>query len=120
MSSLTSKTHANTTLSLSGTVSCAIPLYFIVYSTIVGKNMHVKLADFGLARRMEDKDYYLMGGKRVLPVRWMAPESLVYGLSTSASDVWYVCNKSFISIIFKMIKYKLWEGKILYTLQSVN
>lgn len=55
--------------------------------------MHVKLADFGLARRMEDKDYYLMGGKRVLPVRWMAPESLVYGLSTSASDVWYVHYK---------------------------
>ena len=50
----------------------------------------MKLADFGLARRMEDEDYYLMGGKRVLPVRWMAPESLVYGLSTSASDVWYV------------------------------
>lgn len=50
----------------------------------------MKLADFGLARRMEDKDYYLMGGKRVLPVRWMAPESLIYGLSTSASDVWYV------------------------------
>ena len=50
----------------------------------------MKLADFGLARKMEDKDYSLMGGKRVLPVRWMAPESLVYGLSTSASDVWYV------------------------------
>jgi len=60
---------------------------------IVGEGFRVKLADFGLARRMEDQDYYLMGGKRVLPVRWMAPESLVYGLSTSASDVWYVlCN----------------------------
>ena len=54
----------------------------------------MKLADFGLARRMEDQDYYLMGGKRVLPVRWMAPESLVYGLSTSASDVWYVVSYS--------------------------
>ena len=63
---------------------------FLININVVGESLRVKLADFGLARRMEDKDYYLMGGKRVLPVRWMAPESLVYGLSTSASDVWYV------------------------------
>lgn len=63
---------------------------FLININVVGEGLRVKLADFGLARRMEDKDYYLMGGKRVLPVRWMAPESLVYGLSTSASDVWYV------------------------------
>ena len=65
----------------------------------VGEGFRVKLADFGLARRMEDKDYYLMGGKRVLPVRWMAPESLVYGLSTSASDVWYVVSYHFLCVL---------------------
>lgn len=65
---------------------------FLISTIVVGEGLRVKLADFGLARRMEDKDYYLMGGKRVLPVRWMAPESLIYGLSTSASDVWYVAT----------------------------
>lgn len=70
--------------------------------------MCVKLADFGLARRMEDKDYYLMGGKRVLPVRWMAPESLIYGISTSASDVWYVLYMcvSRVGFTLKLLKSK--------------
>ena len=50
----------------------------------------MKLADFGLARGVQQKDYYRIAGQTVLPVRWLAPESLVYGVFTSASDVWYV------------------------------
>ena len=47
-----------------------------------------KLADFGMARGVAEKDYYRIAGSAVLPVRWMAPESLLYGFFTSASDVW--------------------------------
>ena len=50
----------------------------------------MKLADFGMARGVQQKDYYRIAGQAVLPVRWLAPESLVYGVFTSASDVWYV------------------------------
>jgi serine/threonine protein kinase len=48
----------------------------------------VKVADFGLAKVIQEKDYYKVAGRAVLPVRWMAPESLLFGVFTSASDVW--------------------------------
>ena len=50
--------------------------------------MNVKLADFGMARGVNESDYYRVAGQAILPVRWLAPESLVYGIFTSASDVW--------------------------------
>lgn len=46
------------------------------------------MADFGMARGVQEKEYYKIAGRAVLPVRWMAPESLLYGIFTSASDVW--------------------------------
>ena len=48
----------------------------------------IKIADFGLARGVHDKDYYRVAGQAVLPVRWMAPECLLYGVFTTKSDVW--------------------------------
>lgn len=49
----------------------------------------VKIGDFGLARDLcYAEDYYRMNGKDWLPVRWMAPESLVDSVFSSASDVW--------------------------------
>ena len=56
----------------------------------VGTNLLIKMADFGLARGIYDKDYYRVAGRTFLPVRWMAPECLLYGIFTTASDVWYV------------------------------
>ena len=47
-----------------------------------------KLSDFGLARGIHEKNYYRVTGQTKLPVRWMAPESLLYGIFTAASDVW--------------------------------
>ena len=55
---------------------------------LVGSCLQVKIADFGLARGVQQKDYYRIAGQAILPVRWLAPESLVYGVFTSASDVW--------------------------------
>ncbi|GFQ68878.1 proto-oncogene tyrosine-protein kinase ROS [Trichonephila clavata] len=48
----------------------------------------VKIGDFGLARDVYKSDYYRKEGEGLLPVRWMAPESLVYGVFTTQSDVW--------------------------------
>ena len=55
---------------------------------LVGLDLVTKLADFGMARGVAEKDYYRIAGSALLPVRWMAPESLLYGFFTSASDVW--------------------------------
>ena len=45
------------------------------------------IADFGLSRDVYSKDYYRMGTKTLLPVKWMAPESLNDNVYTVKSDV---------------------------------
>ncbi|XP_029176967.1 proto-oncogene tyrosine-protein kinase ROS-like isoform X2 [Nylanderia fulva] len=52
------------------------------------ENRIVKIGDFGLARDIYKDHYYRMKGDHPLPVRWMAPESLMFGIFTSQSDVW--------------------------------
>ncbi|CAO4384088.1 unnamed protein product [Caenorhabditis nigoni] len=49
-----------------------------------------RIADFGLAKRYTDKNYYrIKNGKQVtLPVRWMAPESVQTYKFTEKTDVW--------------------------------
>jgi len=48
----------------------------------------VKLGDFGMTRDIYEADYYRMAGKKELPIRWMAPESIKDGVFDSQSDVW--------------------------------
>lgn len=55
---------------------------------MVSENLTVKIGDFGMTRDIYETDYYRKGGKGLLPVRWMAPESLKDGVFTSQSDVW--------------------------------
>ncbi|XP_033330257.2 uncharacterized protein LOC117222594 [Megalopta genalis] len=55
---------------------------------LVNAQRMVKLGDFGMTRPMYEHDYYKFNRKGMLPVRWMAPESLGLGVFTPASDVW--------------------------------
>ncbi|XP_054283639.1 muscle, skeletal receptor tyrosine protein kinase-like [Macrosteles quadrilineatus] len=55
---------------------------------LVGDNLRVKIADFGMSRDVYTCDYYKIGGSRLLPVRWISPESVIYGRFTLESDVW--------------------------------
>ncbi|XP_034949744.1 tyrosine-protein kinase transmembrane receptor Ror-like isoform X2 [Chelonus insularis] len=55
---------------------------------LVGSDLVVKIADFGMSRDVYTCDYYRIGGSRMLPVRWMSPESVIYGRFTLESDVW--------------------------------
>jgi len=48
----------------------------------------VKVGDFGMARDVYETEYYRKEGRGLLPVRWMAPESIKDGKFTSQSDVW--------------------------------
>lgn len=41
-----------------------------------------------MTRDIYETDYYRKGGKGLLPVRWMSPESLKDGVFTTNSDVW--------------------------------
>ncbi|XP_021935929.1 receptor-type guanylate cyclase gcy-4-like isoform X2 [Zootermopsis nevadensis] len=55
---------------------------------LVNASRVVKLGDFGMTRPMYENDYYKFNRKGMLPVRWMAPESLALGLFSPSSDVW--------------------------------
>lgn len=74
----------------------------------VASDRTVKIGDFGLARDIYETDYYRKGGKGLLPVRWMAPESLKDGIFTTSSDVW-----SFGVVIWEIVTYALqpYQGK---------
>ena len=55
---------------------------------LVKSDLVVKIGDFGMSRNLYSKDYYRINGNAVLPVRWMSPESLIYGKFSVESDVW--------------------------------
>ncbi|XP_032745703.1 muscle, skeletal receptor tyrosine-protein kinase isoform X5 [Rattus rattus] len=55
---------------------------------LVGENMVVKIADFGLSRNIYSADYYKADGNDAIPIRWMPPESIFYNRYTTESDVW--------------------------------
>uniref|UniRef100_A0A0A9Z5Y9 Tyrosine-protein kinase receptor n=2 Tax=Lygus hesperus TaxID=30085 RepID=A0A0A9Z5Y9_LYGHE len=55
---------------------------------LVAEDMTVKISDFGLSRDVYSSDYYRVQSKSLLPVRWMPPESILYGKFTTESDVW--------------------------------
>ncbi|GJQ69970.1 InR [Trypoxylus dichotomus] len=55
---------------------------------MVSEDLTVKIGDFGMTRDIYETDYYRKGTKGLLPVRWMAPESLKDGIFSSSSDIW--------------------------------
>lgn len=55
---------------------------------MVAHDFTVKIGDFGMTRDIYETDYYRKGGKGLLPVRWMSPESLKDGVFTASSDMW--------------------------------
>ena len=54
---------------------------------LVGKNLTVKIADFGMSQNLYSAYYFRMKGRAVLPIRWMAYECF-YGRFSIKSDVW--------------------------------
>lgn len=54
---------------------------------LVAENRDVKVADFGLARVIEDSEYTARQGAK-FPIKWTAPEAAMYGRFSIKSDVW--------------------------------
>ncbi|TMW52936.1 hypothetical protein DOY81_001969 [Sarcophaga bullata] len=56
-------------------------------NVLVSSPTCIKLADFGLSRWVSEQSYY-HSSMCMLPIKWMAPESINFRRFTIASDVW--------------------------------
>ncbi|XP_022901246.1 tyrosine-protein kinase Src64B [Onthophagus taurus] len=56
-------------------------------NVLIGENNVAKICDFGLARVIEDNEYCPKQGSR-FPVKWTAPEAIMFGKFSIKSDVW--------------------------------
>ncbi|XP_068124976.1 tyrosine-protein kinase Lck [Hyperolius riggenbachi] len=54
---------------------------------LVSDTLECKIADFGLARIIEDNEYTAREGAK-FPIKWTAPEAINFGTFTIKSDVW--------------------------------
>ena len=59
---------------------------------------HLQLADFGMSHDM-GKDYYYKPKGGMIPVKWTAPEAVMYNRYTTKSDVWS----------YGMVMYEIWS-----------
>ena len=58
----------------------------------------LQLADFGMSHDMDEDYYYKPKGGRI-PVKWTAPEAVLYKKYTTKSDVWS----------YGMVMYEIWS-----------
>ncbi|XP_036397525.1 tyrosine-protein kinase Lck [Megalops cyprinoides] len=54
---------------------------------LVAEDLVCKIADFGLARLIEDNEYTAREGAK-FPIKWTAPEAINFGTFSIKSDVW--------------------------------
>ncbi|KAI5627988.1 tyrosine-protein kinase Lyn isoform X1, partial [Silurus asotus] len=74
-------------------------------NVLVSESLLCKIADFGLARVIEDNEYSAREGAK-FPIKWTAPEAINYGSFTIKSDMW-----SFGILLYEIVTF----GKIPYT-----
>ncbi|TGZ66669.1 hypothetical protein CRM22_005195 [Opisthorchis felineus] len=55
---------------------------------LVAREDWVKLADFGMAKMLQDAEEFRADKGRKMPIKWMPPESIHHRRFSTASDVW--------------------------------
>ena len=64
-----------------------MPIIIIILVYRINDQLLVKVADFGFSRDVYATQYYRLGRKTRLPVKWMPPESLLDNIYNEKSDI---------------------------------
>uniref|UniRef100_A0A0K2T0M4 Discoidin domaincontaining receptor 2like [Bombus impatiens] n=1 Tax=Lepeophtheirus salmonis TaxID=72036 RepID=A0A0K2T0M4_LEPSM len=88
---------------------------------VTARGIVLKISDFGMSRSMYKNDYYKSQAGCLLPIRWMAWESVLMGKFTTKSDVW-----SFAVTLWEILTFareqpfeSLSDDKVIASLSSV-
>ena len=59
----------------------------------------LQISDFGMTREVESEMYYKLGKDTKIPVKWTAPEAILFKKYTTKSDIWS----------YGMLMYEIWS-----------
>ena len=91
-------------------IVCCCCYWFDVNSNcLVGKGLAVKISDVAAYRTLFARDYYYIDGRGSLPIRWMAPESLLW---VSLCFNLYIMKFSYFTLGFSVLLYSVQIHKI--------
>ena len=92
---------------------CNIVTSFTACRIDVNCQWVIKVADFGLAESITStKDYFRLSQSEAtkLPVKWMAPESLNYGIFSEKTDVVCLLMQKYINTVNLPNFPAIWHG----------
>ena len=59
----------------------------------------LQISDFGMTREVESETYYRVAKGTKIPVKWTAPEAILFKKYTTKSDIWS----------YGMLMYEIWS-----------